>query len=84
MLMDWRRLTGDLGVWDWVFLLVSALLIGHIWDLNIFGLTDALIRSAILAIIYVAIARTARRPFEVLAWALLASLFAIVAGPALF
>lgn len=84
MPVDWRRLTANLGVWEWVYLLVSALLIGHIWDLNIFGLSDPLVRSAVLAIIYIAIARTARRPFEALSWALLASLFAIVAGPALF
>jgi|GEM_PF-3759740 len=84
MLMKWGRLTGNLGAWDWVYLLASALLIGHIWDLNIFGLANPLVRSALLAIIYVAIARSARRPFEALAWSLLASLFAIVAGPVLF
>lgn len=82
--MDWSRLTGNIGPKEWVYLLVSALLVGHIWDLSLFALTEPLIRSAILAIIYIAIARSARRPFEALSWALLASIFAIVAGPSLF
>lgn len=77
----WREVFGRLKPMEWVFLLVSALLIGRVWDLRVFALTQPLIRSLVLAVVYYLIAERAPRPFDTLAWSLLVSLVAIVIGP---